>query len=169
VTLDVRKAADPVRLEAVLSQAGVPAVVGWGKSCSAVGQAVPSKGISSWYVQSPPKTVHDRGLAKVSWTVTFKPGQRPSHTIYYLGSQTSKAGHAIDLRILLIVNANTQHRACTKGPHAISSPHATATGSPHPTATPRPHPTCSPRPHPSPSPTGTPSPHGTPSPGGTSP
>src|SRR5262249_53644049 len=55
VTLQVREAADPVRLESVLSQAGVPAMVGWGESCVTAGRAFPLKGISYGYVQSPPK------------------------------------------------------------------------------------------------------------------
>jgi len=156
VTLQVRKAADPVRLETVLSQAGVPAMVGWGESCGTAGQALPSKGYSYWYVSSPPKTAHGRGLIGVSWTVTFRPSQRPSHTIYYLGSRTGKAGHANLWRFLVTVVPSTLRLACAKGLHAISSPYATATGSPHPTASP--HPSCSPRPH------ATPSQHGTPSP-----
>jgi len=163
VTLQVRRAADPVRLEAVLSQAGVPAKVSWGESCGTVGQAMPLKGFSYWHT-APPKTAHNRSVFGIGWTVTFKPGQRPSNTIYYLGSRTSTAGHSKLFRILVSVVPNTLHLACTKGPHAIPSPHATATGSPQPTATPRPHPTCSPRPSPSPSPHGTPSPSGTSSP-----
>jgi hypothetical protein len=160
VTLQVRKAADPVRLETVLSQAGVPAKVSWGESCGTVGQVAPLKGFV--YGSAPsPKTAHNRGVVSIGWTVTFKPGQRPSNTIYYLGSRTSKAGHANVLRFVLTVVPNTLHLACAKGPHAISSPHATASGSPQPTATPRPHPTCSPRPHATPSPYGTPSPRAT--------
>src|SRR5215472_18264717 len=71
VTLQVRRAADPVRLEAVLSQAGVPALVGWGEGCVAGVQASRSKSLSYWYVSSP-KTAHNRGLIGVNWTVTFK-------------------------------------------------------------------------------------------------
>jgi hypothetical protein len=163
VTLQVRRAADPVRLEAVLSQAGVPAKVSWGESCGAVEQVAPLQGFV--YGSAPsPKTAHNRGVVSIGWTVTFKPGQRPSNTIYYLGSRTGKAGHANVLRILVSVVPNTLHLACTKGPHAISSPHATAAGSPQPTATPRPHPSCSPRPFASPSPLGSPSPSGSSSP-----
>ena len=70
VTLQVRRAADPVRLEAVLSQAGVPAKVSWGESCgTVVGQAMPLKGFSYWSTASP-KTAHTRSVFGIGWTVT---------------------------------------------------------------------------------------------------
>src|SRR5215472_18500806 len=59
VTLQVRKAADPVRLESVLSQAGVTATVGWGRSCEIPALAVPSKGVTYWWAPQP-KTGHAR-------------------------------------------------------------------------------------------------------------
>jgi len=161
VTLQVRRAADPVRLEAVLSQAGIPAMVGWGQGCVAPARALPVKGASSWYVPLGAKTAHSRGWINWGWTVTFKPGQRPSHTTYYLGSRTGKVASLRSLIINMTLVPNTLHLACTKGPHAIPSPHATATGSPHPTATGSPRPTCSPRPHATPSPHGSPSPRAT--------
>jgi hypothetical protein len=157
VTLLVRKAADPVRLETVLSQAGVTATVGWGRSCEVPVLTVPSKSVTYWYAQ--PKAAHGEGwVARGGWTVRFKPGQRLSKLVYFLGSRTTKAGHGAVWSIVVNVVPSAQHPTCVNHLHPVSGPHASPTGSPHPTATPRPHPSCSPRP------TASPSPHGTLSP-----
>jgi hypothetical protein len=157
VILEVRKAADPIGLEAVLSQAGVAATVGWGQGCGIPPLTVPSRSVTYWWAPAS-KTVHARGVVAGRWTVRFQPRQRPLHTVYYVGSRTSKSGHGLLWSILVKVVPNTLHPACGNHLHAIPGPHATATPSPRPTATARPHPSCSPRP------TATPSPHGTPSP-----
>jgi hypothetical protein len=159
VILQVRKAADPIGLEAVLSQAGVAATVGWNQRCGIPSLTVPSRSVTYWYAPAS-KTLRARGVVAGNWTVRFQPHQRPSHTVYYVGSLTSKSGHRLVWRILVTVVPSTLHPACGNHLHAIPGPHATPTGSPHPTATPRPHPSCSPRPTASPSP----SPHGTLSP-----
>jgi hypothetical protein len=157
VTLQVRKAADPIGLEAVLSQAGVAATVGWNQRCGIPPLTVPSRSVTYWYAPAS-KTLRARGVVAGNWTVRFQPRQRPSHTVYYVGSRTTKGGHGIVWRIVVTVVPSTRHPTCDNHLHAIPGPHATATGSPHPTATPRPHPSCSPRP------TASPSPHGTLSP-----
>ena len=158
VTLQVRKAADPFRLETVLSQAGVTATVGWGRSCEVPVLTVPSKSVTYWYAQ--PKAAHGEGwVARGGWTVRFKPGQRLSKLVYFLGSRTTKAGHGTVWSIVVNVVPSAQHPTCGNHLHAIAGPHASPTGSPHPTATGSPHPTatprptCSPRPHPTSSPT----------------
>lgn len=168
VTLQVRKAADPVRLQAVLLQAGVPAMVGWGQNCVTPQRFVPLRSLVYRDVRPAVKTVYGRGRVAVNWTtLTFRPAQRPRNLTYYLGSRPGKAGSLRPLRITVTLIPSTWHLTCVKGPHAISSPHATATGSPHPTATLRPLPSCSPRPFVSPSPSGTPDPYVSPSPRGT--
>ena len=158
VTLQVRKAADPVRLESVLSQAGVTATVGWGRNCEIPALAVPCKSVTYWWAPQS-KTGHARGWiagGRGGWTVRFKAGQRLSNLVYFLGSRPAKTSHGTAWSIVVNVVPGARHPACSNYLHAIPGPHATATGSPHPTATPRP--TCSPRPHPTSSPHGTPSP-----------
>src|SRR5215472_8940473 len=157
VTLQVRKAADPVRLESVLSQAGVAATVGWGRSCGIRPLAVPSKSVTYYWATPQPKTGHTQHwVAAGGWTVRFHPRQRSSGMIYYLGSRVTKASHGTAWSIVVNVVPSALHSACSSPLRPIPGPLATA--SPHPTATPRPHPSCSPRPSPTASPHGTPSP-----------
>src|SRR5262249_17757018 len=127
VTLQVRKAADPVRLESVLSQAGVTATGGWGRGCELPALAVPSQSVAYWWAQQP-KTGHARvWIAGGSWTVRFKPGQRLSNMVYYLGSRATKAGHGVNWSIVVNVVPGARHPACSNHLHAISGPHATPT------------------------------------------
>ena len=162
VTLQVRKAADPVRLETVLGQAGVTATVGWGLGCGIPALTVPSKGVTYWYAQ--PKTVHGRRVIVGGWTVRFQPRQRPSNTVYYVGSRTTKGSHGLVWNIAVTLVPRALHQPCINHLHPVPGPHATATGSPHPTSTGSPHPTATPRPTCSPRPTATPTPRGTASP-----
>jgi hypothetical protein len=162
VTLQVRKAADPARLETVLSQAGVPAVVNWNESCWASVRPKPVKGVAYLPLPRVARTVHSRGWVAGGWTVKFQPAQRPTNLSYFLGSRTGKAGHGGIWSMIVTVVPTTLHLGCAKGPHAISSPHAAATGSPHPTATACP--SASPSPYGTPSPSGTPGPYESPSP-----
>ena len=45
VTVQLRKVSDPLRLQSVLAQAGVPATVRWGERCAATGWGLPAKNI----------------------------------------------------------------------------------------------------------------------------
>ena len=184
VTVVLREVSDPVRLQSVLHEAGVPAAVRLDESCG---------------VTSRPKFTSLRRLAvslhgsvvKSGWSRwTIRPALIPAYTkivvnvpSFVVPKLPSRHLHPV---IWAIIPASTRltcagspltrispHPACSTSPHATPSP----AGTPSPSRTARPHATPSPdptaRPHatPSPDPTarpqGTPSPASTPSPAGT--
>src|ERR1022692_1707660 len=81
VTFKVKRMSDPTRLEHVLAQAGVPAIVRFGENCRAQGQTLPVQGIVSGlnYVGGPagrPQWVDGRPYP--AWAYTITPSGMPA-------------------------------------------------------------------------------------------
>jgi hypothetical protein len=81
VTFKVKKIANPTRLEHVLAEAGVPAIVRFGENCRARGPTLPMRGIVSGptYVGGTagrPQRIHGRPYP--AWAYTINPSAMPS-------------------------------------------------------------------------------------------
>jgi hypothetical protein len=81
VTFKVKRMSDPTRLEHVLAQAGVPAIVRFGENCRAQGQTLPVQGIVSGpnYVGGPagrPQWVDGRPYP--AWAYSITPSAMPA-------------------------------------------------------------------------------------------
>jgi len=81
ITFVVRKMAESARLEHVLAEAGVPAIVQFGENCRATGQTLPTHGVISGpkYVggaTGKPEQVH--GKPYPDWAYTVTPSAMPS-------------------------------------------------------------------------------------------
>jgi hypothetical protein len=81
VTFKVKRIADPTRLEHVLAEAGVPAIVRFGENCRAQGPTLPMRGIVSGptYVGGTvgrPQRIHGRPYP--AWAYTINPSAMPS-------------------------------------------------------------------------------------------
>jgi hypothetical protein len=192
VTVMVKAVPDPVRLQSVLTEAGVPTQVLSGENCREPVRPVPAKQFSVKQIavryKPFPRVKQLPRFSTGTWHAwTIRPTLLPAHTSFVLGGSADRT-HPLHLSIVWAFAAANAHASCTKaravpaghltGPrvtcigslHATPSPDPTAkphaTPSPDPTAkahaTPSPDPT--PKPHATPSPDPTPKPHATPSP-----
>jgi hypothetical protein len=87
VTFKVKKLADPTRLEHVLAQAGVPAIVRFGENCRAQGHTLPVRGIVSGpaYVGGAvgrPQWIDGRPYP--AWAYTITPSAMPSGSTFMI-------------------------------------------------------------------------------------
>lgn len=87
VTVKTREVSQPRRLEQVLAEAGIPALVRWGELCSAPpGQYLPTRGIVDGpdYVGgvAPPVWIDGKPYANDVWT--FTPSRMPSGARYMI-------------------------------------------------------------------------------------
>jgi hypothetical protein len=169
VIVQLRKVSDPLRLEAVLAQAGVPAAVGWGTSCRAPGWDVVPVQVIQWHIVTPlSRPAHARSFQKFVYTI--RPAAIPAHTRiavipWSLPRLASRAHHSSPV-VWRLMPASA-HLNCTGNPSraviwntqgacGYSSP------SPSPYSSPSPSKYFSPSPSPSSSPS--PSRHSSPSP-----
>jgi len=175
VIVRVRMVSDPLRLQSVLAQAGVPATVRWGQRCVATGWGLPGKNIVE-----PRDTVPVilRGVQPSAVIWTIHPARIPAHKRFVVGSWLRLVyGHPQHSRpVVWALIPASAHLSCIKKSPGVAiwslnrcggSPSPSAPPSPYSSPSPSPQPSCTPSPHPTSSPHGTPSPHPTSSPHGT--
>jgi hypothetical protein len=164
VIVKLLRVSDPLRLESVLAEAGVPATVHWGESCLAPG-----------WGQAPPRIVTPRPAPLpvprskgATWRYVFSihPALMPAHTRFVIGTRpyakVQLRPHPSPLVTWTLIPAGAP-LTCTKNPYraAFWSAHGICAASPFASPAPSPYTSPSPSRYSSPSP----SPYSSPSPG----
>jgi hypothetical protein len=158
VTVMVKAVPDPVRLQTVLIEAGVPTQVLSGQNCREPVRPLPPrwvvvKRIAATY-KPLPRVRHVPLPSLGTWHAwTIRPTLLPAHTSFVFGGTADRHHPRYHNLVWAFAEANA-HVSCT---------HARPTSARPATVSPRPHATCIAVPQAAPSPSPTPKPHATPS------
>ena len=96
VTVKTRNVSNPRRLEHVLAEAGVPALIRWGELCRAApGQYLPARGIADGpdYVGGIAPPIWIGGKPYPNWVWTFTPSKMPSNARYMITATPAGRAH----------------------------------------------------------------------------
>jgi hypothetical protein len=185
VIVSLRRVSDPLRLQSVLAEAGIPAAVHWGESCAAPGLGWPSTRIVAPRFAPLPAPSSNR--ARRTYVFSIHPARIPAHFRFVIGARPYLRSRPLppyrpfvtwalvpaSARLTCTKNGTTfwaAHGICAASGYASPSPSPYSSPSPRRYSSPSPSPYSSPSPSryssPSPSPYSSPSrsPYSSPSP-----